>query len=131
MKKTTKQKPQDEQSIDILKRVAKRVEEATVDISSIKTDLKFVKFRLSGVEHNTDLMQVDIEKMKNDMGDMKNDIGGLKADGGGLPSKIEGAEERLNKRIEHVADLITIELGGKLQNHGKRIQKLEHAQQVV
>lgn len=37
MKKITKQKPQDEQSIDILKRVAKRVEEATIDISSIKT----------------------------------------------------------------------------------------------
>jgi len=121
MKKPSKQTPKDEQSIDILKRVAKRVEEATVDISSIKTDIKFVKLRLSGVEHNTEIMKVDIEKLKFDMENMKEDLG----------DKIEGSETRLNKRIEHVADLITIELGGKLQNHERRIKKLEHIQQTA
>ena len=73
-------KPKEEQTIDILKRVAKRVEEATVDISSIKTDLKFVNLRLGGVELNTDLMKVDIENMKNDMGDMKSEISAMNKD---------------------------------------------------
>lgn len=117
MKKIVKQKSQDEQSIDILKRVAKRVEEATVDISSIKTDLKFVNLRLTGVEHNTEIMKVDMEKLKVDIGELGN--------------KTDGVENRLDKRIEHVADLITIELGGKLQNHEKRIKKLEHIQQTA
>lgn len=124
MKKNIKKTPQDEQVIEMLKKLTSRVEDATIDISSIKSDLKFVNLRLSGVEHNTDLMKVDMESIKNDME-------GLKADAGGLRSKIEGAEERLHKRIEHVADLITIEFGGKIQNHEKRIQKLEHVQQVV
>jgi len=48
---------------------------------------------------------------------------------GELGNKIDGVENRLNRRIEHVADLITIELGGKLQNHEKRIKRLEHIQQ--
>jgi len=121
MKKTIKQKPQEEQSIDILKRVAKRVEDATVDINDIRYDLKSVKLRLGNVEHNTEIMKVDIEKLKFDMEDMKNDLG----------DKIEGSENRLNKRIQHVADLITIELGGKLQNHEKRIKKLEYIQQIA
>ena len=121
MKQTIKQKPQDEQSIDILKRVAKRVEEATVDINDMRYDLKSVKLRLGNVEHNTEIMKVDIEKLKFDMENMKEHLG----------DKIEGSETRLNKRIEHVADLITIKLGGKLQNHEKRIRKLEIAQQAT
>jgi len=64
MKKTIKQKPQDEQSIDILKRVAKRVEEATVDIHELKTDLKWLKIKIYSIEDNTNIMKVDIERMK-------------------------------------------------------------------
>ena len=108
MKKILKQKPQKENSIDILKKVAKRVEEATVDISSMKHDLKFMNARLGIVEHNTEVMKVDMEKMRNEMVEV---------------------EMRLGKRISNVADLITTELGGKLQNHEKRIKKLEHIQQ--
>ncbi len=121
MKKILKHKPQEEQSIDILKRVAKRVEEATVDLASIKTDVKFTKLRLSNVEHNTEIMKVDIEKLKFDIADVKE----------GLEDKLTGLETRLNKRIEHVADLITVELGGKLQNHEKRIKKMENIQQTA
>lgn len=64
MKKITKQKPQEEQSIDILKRLAKRVEEATVDIHDMRFDLKSIKLRLSQVESNTEIMKVDVEKMR-------------------------------------------------------------------
>lgn len=64
MKKIIKQKPQDEQSIDILKRVAKRVEEATIDISDMKTDLKMLKFNLIRIEHDTGIMKADIERMR-------------------------------------------------------------------
>ena len=64
MKKTIKQKPQEEQSIDILKRVAKRVEEATVDIHELKTDLKWLKIKIYSIEDNTNIMKVDVERMK-------------------------------------------------------------------
>ncbi len=97
-----KQKIKEEQSIDILKRVAKRVEEATIDISDMKSDLKMVSIRLSRVEHNTEIMKVDIETMKVDLGETRNELGEV--------------EERLGKRITHVADLITISLGKKLQH---------------
>ncbi len=80
MKKTIKQKPQDEQSIDILKRVAKRVEEATVDISDMKSDLKMVNLRLGGVEHNTEMMKVDMEKMRGDIEEVQGDISTMKKD---------------------------------------------------
>lgn len=78
--KKVKQSPKDEQYIDILKRVAKRVEEATVDIHSMKRDLKFVNLSLGQVERNTEVMKVDIERLKNEMGDVRADIGGLKTD---------------------------------------------------
>ena len=121
MKKIVKQKPQEEQSVDILKRVAKRVEEVTVDISSMKSDLKFMNLRLGNVEHNTGIMKVDIEKLKSDLANTENNIG----------SELLGFETRLNKRISNVADLITIQLGNKIQNHEKRIKKIEQIQQVA
>lgn len=34
-------------------------------------------------------------------------------------------EKSLSQRITYIADLITIQLGNKLQNHEKRIKKLE------
>lgn len=114
MKKITRQKPQDEQSIDILKRVARRVEDATIDIGEMKRSLRFVNLRLSAVESNTGIMKVDIEKMREEMSE-----------------KLVGLETRLNKRITRVADLITINLSDKLQNHEKRIKKLKHIQQTA
>ncbi|OGH19891.1 MAG: hypothetical protein A3D74_04815 [Candidatus Levybacteria bacterium RIFCSPHIGHO2_02_FULL_37_13] len=67
----TQQKPKDEQTIDILKRVAKRVEEAAIDISDMKSDLKMVSIRLSNVEHNTKMMKVDMEKMRTVLDEVK------------------------------------------------------------
>ena len=108
MKKAIKQKPQEEQSIDILKRVAKRVEDATVDIGEMKRSLRFANLKLGDVERNTGIIKVDIEKIREELGETEN---------------------RLNKRITKVADLITLNLGDKLQNHQKRIKKLEQIQQ--
>jgi len=71
MKKIVKQKPQDGQATDILERVAKRIEDATIDINDMKSDLKMVSLRLSGVEHNTKMIKVDVEKMKDEMGEIK------------------------------------------------------------
>lgn len=78
--KKDKQKLQDSQVLDVLKRLTKRIEEATVDISSIKNDVKFVKLRLSGVEHNTELMKVDMEKMRGEIGEIKIDMTSVKKD---------------------------------------------------
>ena len=93
MKKIIKQKPQEEKSVDILKRVAKRVEEATVDISSMKHDLKFMNARLGIVEHNTEVMKVDMERMRNDVGEVKNKITTIKQDVKDIKRDVEGLTE--------------------------------------
>ena len=93
MKKATKQKPQDEQSIDILKRLSKRMEEATIDIHSMKRDLKFVNLSLGQVERNTEVMKVDIERLKNEVGEMKIDMGTMKKDIKEVKKNTEGLIE--------------------------------------
>lgn len=82
--KKVQQKTQEESILDILKRLAKRVEESAININDIKFDIKGVKLRLSKVEHNTELTKIDVESLRD----------GLKA-----------TENRLNTRIMHVGDL--------------------------
>jgi hypothetical protein len=108
--KKIKQAPRDEKTIDILKRVAKRVEEATVDIRSIKFDVKTMKFDIMRVESNSAITKVDVEKLREELGELGT---------------------RLDKRITHVADLITISLAEKFGTVEKRMKKLEHPQQIV
>lgn len=110
MKKIIKQKNQDEQSLEILKRVAKRVEEATVDIHSIKYDIKAMKLDMGFMQSDFAIMKVDVEKTR---------------------EELEGVEDRLGKRISHVADLITISMDQKFRTVQKRIQKIEHVQQTA
>ena len=76
MKKRT-QPPKDEKSIDILKRLAKRIEEATVDIHEIKSDLKFVNLRLHTVESNTKITKIDVEKIRTELERMKDGVSSL------------------------------------------------------
>lgn len=52
----------------------------------------------------------------------------LKSD---LKNMLNQLETRLNKRITNVGDLITIQLSSKIQNHEKKINKLEKAQQLA
>lgn len=78
--KIAKNNAQEENVMQILKKIAKRVEENTVDVHSMKTDLKLVKLQLGGVEHNTEIMKVDIEKMKEDVGELKVEIKEIKID---------------------------------------------------
>ena len=114
MNKNPKQQPQNEQSIDILKRVAKRVEEVAVDVNSIKYDVKAMKLDMRFMQSDFAIMKVDMEKLREELDD-----------------KLLGVEDRLGKRISHVADLIAIELGGKLRTHEKRIRKIEQLQQTA
>lgn len=106
--KKTPQKPQDEQILDVLKRLTKRIEESTVDIHSIKYDIKVMKLDVGFMQSDFAIMKVDVEKTREELG---------------------GVEDRLGKRITHVADLTTIDLGEKLRIHEKRIKKLEHIQE--
>ena len=68
MKKIIKQKPQPksqtEEILGILKILVSRMEDATIDIHSMKSDLAFINSKLGIVEHNIKLMKVDIEDMK-------------------------------------------------------------------
>lgn len=104
-----KKKIKDEQFIDILKRVAKRVEEATVDIHSMKIDQKLMKFDIMGLKSDSAIMKVDVEKIR---------------------EQLEGAEDRLGKRITSVADLITISLDQKFGKIEKRIKKIESSSEI-
>lgn len=110
MKSKRDQSPKDEEVIDILNRVVKRVEETAVDVHDLRFDLKSVKLRLGTIEHNTSVMKVDLEKLREDL---------------------EGTEERLNTRITKVGDLITISLGQKIINVEKRVSKMEKAHQAI
>lgn len=106
----------EEATVDISK-VAKRVEEAAVDIHSIKFDLKSVKLRLSVVEHNTSLIKVDVENLREDVGNVRADL--------------KKTEERLNGRITKVGDLITIDFGKKVQKLDKRVTRFEQTSQII
>ena len=96
--KKIKQEPNDQQSIDILKRIAKRVEEAAIDIHAMKNDLQMVSIRLNNVEHNTKMMKVDMEKMRDEIGGMKKDIKEIKKDTEGL---IETTTHILKEAVTH------------------------------
>lgn len=107
MKKKTK--PQDSQVLEVLKRLTKRIEEATVDIHSIKFDVKATKLDVGFMQSDFAIMKVDVEETR---------------------EELKEVEERLGKRISHVADLITISLGQKIGKIEKQIQKIERAQQA-
>lgn len=111
MNKIVNQKTQDKQILKILKKLASRMEDATIDISSIKSDLKFVNLRLNGVKHNTEIVKVDMESIKVGMGNLKGEM--------------KEMEVRLGKRITSVADLITVSLDQKFGKMEKRVKKLE------
>lgn len=76
----------------------------------MKSDLKMVSIRLSNVEHNTQIMKVDVEKTREELREV---------------------EERLGKRISHVADLITISMDQRFRTVKKRIGKIEQVQQTA
>lgn len=109
MKKIAKQKPQEEQVLEVLKRLTKRMEEATVDIHSIKYDIKAVKLDLGFMQSDFAIMKVDVERTR---------------------EELKGVEDRLGKRISNVADLITISMDQKFKIVEKRIKKVEHIQQT-
>ena len=97
-------KPKEEQTIDILKRVAKRVEEATIDISDMKSDLKMVSLRLSNVEHNTKIMKTDIEKMRTVLDEVKRSTDDLIETTAEILKKA-GTQEEVSDLSQRVATL--------------------------
>ena len=119
-----KQNQKNENTIDILKRIEKRGEEAAIDINDLKYDLKDLKLRFHGVEHNTSLIKADIQKLRTEMEEIKGEIGEVK-------DELKSTENRLNIRITTVGDLITVDLGKKITGHEKRISRLEQNRLVA
>ena len=93
MRKIAPRKPQEEKVIDILKRLAKRMEEATVDIHSIKFGVKRMKLDMSNIESDSAIMKVDIEKMRDEMGEIKGDVTTIKKDVKEIKRDVEGLIE--------------------------------------
>lgn len=101
----------DNEVLNILKKISKRVEDATIDIHEIKRDLKLTRLRLSSVERNTELVKIDVEKIKEDLEVVKQDVGELKKEN---KSHIEMTTEilanavtqkeftALSKRVSHI-----------------------------
>lgn len=75
--KRVRKNSENEKLTDILKRLTKRMEEATVDVHEMKSDLKFVKLGLDAVDANTNIMKVDIEKMRDVLEKVKKDTDSL------------------------------------------------------
>ena len=122
-----KQKPKDEQVIDILKRLAKRIEVATVDIHEIKTDLKMVKLRLQSLEHDTGIMKVDMEYMKGDIQGLKKDVGIIKVEIGIMKKDIKDLKRNTEDLMENDAEILTkMVTQDELKSLSKRVSALEH-----
>lgn len=64
----------DENIINILKQLTKRIEEATIDIHEMKRDMKFINLKLNSVDHNSGIIKVDVEKTREDVKDLINMI---------------------------------------------------------
>lgn len=73
----------------ILKRLVKRIEDATVDIHTIKIDIKETKVRLGDVEENTKLLRGDIAGMKSDIAELKTDGEKISADIGEIKTEMK------------------------------------------
>ena len=116
--KRIKSSPKTEESIEILKTLAKRVEEAVVDIHESKRDLKFMKLKLTSVEHNTEIMKVDMEKMRSDVDEIKKEIKSLGKETTGI---IDITAEILEKMVTQK----------ELKDVSRRVEHLELMQKSV
>ena len=119
--KKAQQIPKEENVMIVLKTLVKRAEETAVDVHSMKYDLKDLKLRFIRIEHDTSILKVDTEKTREEMGGRFTK----------LENNLTGMEQRLNKRITDVGDLITIELGKRARKVEKRVTRLEQIPQVV
>lgn len=109
--KKVKTSSKNENLADILKQFTKRVEEATADIHGISGDVAGMRLSLNVLKIDVSVIKSDVEKLRDEVGEIKDEL--------------KETENRLNTRITHVGDLITVELGKKIQAHAKRITHLE------
>lgn len=117
MKKIQTKTKNNENISDVIKRLVKRIEDATVDIHEMKSDFKFVRLRLGNVEHNTEITKVDMEKLKEKMGDLSNDMFNRLDD---ISAQLENFQED-----KIIGAHQTRELQGEVDSHAKRITHLE------
>lgn len=118
-----KQKSNDSQLADILKQLTKRVEEATVDIHSIKFDVKFMKLDMKSIKSDSAIAKVDIERIRDESKIYKDEI---------LAKMDEVMGELGVMRDENIIGSgQTSQLREEVENHEKRITSLEKIQQVA
>lgn len=103
--KKAKTNPQNENLVNVLKQLTKRIEEVTADIHDIRGDM-------AGIHLGVDVLKIDGKVIKSDLEKLRDEL--------------KETEYRLNKRITHVGDLITIQLGKKIKNIRKRVVNHEH-----
>lgn len=118
-----KQKPNDLQLTSVFKQLAKRVEEATVDIHSIKFDVKTMKLDMKSIKSDSAIMKVDIEKMRGESKIYKDEI-------------LEKLDEVIGElgviRDENIIGAgQTSQLREEVDNHEKRLKDLEKVPQTA
>lgn len=112
-------KPEDNKVLDILKLLTKRVEEATVDIHEMKSDLKFVNLRLHNVETSVGIVKVDMQNMRTNIQNMKVDIGTMKTD---IRYVKRNTDDLIETTSEILAKMVTQE---ELKSLSERVISLE------
>ena len=110
--KKPQQNSKKEELTNILKLLTKRIEEATVDIHNIKGNVAGLSLTLDIVKMDTKIIKSDVEKLRSETEEIKDDL--------------KETESRLNKRITHVGDLITMNFYKKIVGLDKRVTRLEH-----
>lgn len=115
-----KQKPNYSYLANILKQLIKRVEEATVDIHSIKFDVKTMKLDMKSIKSDSAIMKVDIEKMRDESKTYKDEI----------LTELDGVMGELGvMRDENALGAgQTSQLREEVESHEKRIKHLEKIQ---
>ncbi len=100
MKKTTTT-PKEDSVIDVLKKLTKRIEEATVDIHNIRGDTVWINLKIRGIEADTGVIKSDMEKMRSDVQNIRVEIKEAVID---LEKKIILSEKRIINEVSEFID---------------------------
>jgi len=97
--------------------LVKKIDKIGDDVNELKNDMAIVK---PAVEAHSR----DIQELKTDMSGLKTDLGGLKKDMSEVKSELHSVNMAVMDN-SHRIDGIDKKLDENLENHGKRIKKVE------
>lgn len=94
--KKTNDASKDIHLVSVLKTLTKRIEEATVDIHEMKSDLKIVNLRLDSIESDLGIVKSEMVSITSDIKTIKVDMKNMRGD---IDDLINLNEEMLSKMV--------------------------------